>query len=637
MVGKWHLTKDSHCSDAGPFDSWPLARGFDRYYGILDGFTNLHHPHRLVQDNAPVEVDRYPDGYYFTDDITDRAIAMVRAAKASNPARPFFCYFAHGSVHAPLHANAEDIARYRGRYDEGWDALRAERFARMRATGVIPPGVRLPPRNAEPGHDVRPWAELPEGEQRLAARYMEVYAAMVDSIDQSFGRLQAALAEMGELDDTIVVFTSDNGASREGEVEGTTGYYVHLLGATDVDADLARIDGIGGPTSIPHYPRGWAMACGTPFRLYKINTHAGGHQVPLIVRGPDRLGLAAPGSWRGQYTYVTDVLPTLLELTGLEAPSERQGRPAKPMTGCSFVPVLRDPDAPPAHAEQYVEMAGHRGYYRDGWEVVTLHRPLTDFGDHEWELYDLVADPTETTDLAGQHADRVADLAAAWEEAAWANQVYPLDEGSQVRFLIRPPGDEVFARPVTLVPGTPTLERWRSLQLVMIRSFTITIRVRVGDGDEGVLVAHGDQGGGYVVWLDDGGVHVAHNDGRGRLRTLDAGPVAPGDREIGVAFTAPGANVWNVAVRVDGADAVGAGGAGGRAESWPCLFPMAPFEGIDVGLDRRSPVSWPLYERHGPYPYTGAITDVTYTPGPPAPDAPANLIEALREVGRRFE
>lgn len=633
MVGKWHLTKDSHCSDVGPFGSWPVARGFDRYYGILDAFTNLHHPHRLVEDNAAVQVDRYPDGYYFTDDITDRAIAMIRAAKASNPARPFLCYFAHGSAHAPLHAKAEDIARHRGRYDGGWDELRDERFARMRAMGVLPAEVRLPPRNAEPGHDVRPWDELSEGERRLAARYMEVYAAMVESIDHSFGRLRSALDDMGELDNTIVVFMSDNGASREGEVEGTTGYYVHLLGATDVDADLARIDTIGGPTSIPHYPRGWAMACGTPFRLYKINTHAGGHQVPMIVRAPERFGVAGPGSWRDQYTYVTDVLPTLLELAGLEPPTERQGRPVKVMTGCTFAPMLRDPDAPSGHVEQYSEMAGHRGYYRDGWEIVTLHRPLTDFGDHEWELYDLTTDPTETTDLAAEHPDRVAELAAAWEAAAWANQVYPLDEGSQVRFLIRPPEDEVFGRPVRLAPGTPTLERRRSLQLILIRSFTVVVRVHVGAGDEGVLVAHGDQGGGYVVCLDGDGLHAAHNDGQGHLRTIDAGAVASGDREITVAFGAPGRGTWDVAVSVDGDEVGSVRGPDG----WPCLFPMAPFEGIDVGLDRRSPVSWPLYERHGPYPFTGTIRDVTYTPGPPAPDAPANLIESLREMGRRFE
>ena len=238
MVGKWHLAKDSDCSAAGPQHSWPCQRGFDRFYGILDAFTNLHQPHRLVEDNHLVEIDRYPDDYYFTDDITDRAISMIREQKASNPEQPFFLYFAHGAVHAPLHARAEDVAKYQGRYDVGWDALRAERFARQRELGVVPDDWELSPRNTEPNHDVQVWDELSEREQALFARHMEVYAAMVDRIDQNFGRLVTALEQLGELDNTIIVFLSDNGASREGEVTGTTAYYVHLLQGDDIDARL---------------------------------------------------------------------------------------------------------------------------------------------------------------------------------------------------------------------------------------------------------------------------------------------------------------------------------------------------------------------------------------------------------------
>jgi len=630
MVGKWHLTKDSHCSDAGPFDSWPVQRGFNRFYGILDGFTNLHHPHRIVEDNHALDIDQYPEGYYFTDDITDRAISMLQSTKAANPERPFFLYFSHGSVHAPLHAKEADIDKYRGRYDGGWDELRSERFAAMVERGVIPADTVLPPRNSEPGHEVRPWDEVPVDEQRLASRYMEVYAAMVDSIDQSFGRLRDALEALGELDNTVIIFTSDNGASREGEVEGTTGYFVHLLGETDLAADLARIDSIGGPTSIPHYPRGFAMACGTPFRLYKINTHAGGHQVPMIISTPASAGAAEPGSWRDQYTYVTDMLPTLLDLCGIDKPTERNGRVLKEFDGTSFAATLRDPAVASAHTEQYSEMVGNRGFYRDGWEAVTMHAAMTEIGDHEWELYDLVNDPTETNNLAAVHPDRVTELAAAWEKAAWDNQVYPIDEGSAVKFLIRPPWDEVFSQPVTILAGTPTLERWRCLQLIWIRSFTVTVRLRIEAGDEGVLFAHGDQGGGYSAWLDASGLHVAHNDGRGRTAVLDAARPAPGEHEIVIDFTAPGANIWDVTVNVDGDPIATAGG-------WSILFPMAPFQGIDVGIDRRSPVVWDLYLQHGPYPFTGTIHSVTYTPGAAAPDSPNNMIDLLRKMGARYE
>ena len=223
---------------------------------------------------------------------------------------------------------------------------------------------------------------------------MAVYAAMVDNVDQNVGRLVDELRAMGELDNTIILFTSDNGASREGEVEGTTGYYVHLLGETDVAADLARLDEIGGPTTIPHYPRGWAMACNTPFRLYKINTHAGGHQVSTLLSWPARFG--GDGELRRQYLHVTDVMPTLLDLAGIDAPRTRDGVELLPLAGASFAATIDDAAAVSQHTEQYYEMLGHRGYYREGKEIVSLHLPLTEFGDHEFELYDLDADPTET-------------------------------------------------------------------------------------------------------------------------------------------------------------------------------------------------------------------------------------------------
>ncbi|MCU1592610.1 MAG: arylsulfatase family protein [Frankiales bacterium] len=618
MVGKWHLAKDSDCSDAGPMHSWPCQRGFDRFYGFLDGFTNLHQPHRLLQDNTAVDVDSYPPDYYLTDDLTDHAISMMKATKASDPSKPFFLYFAHGAVHAPLHAKAADIEKYKDRYAEGWDVLRAERFARQQSLGVLPDGVELPPRNSERGNDVVPWDSLPADKQELFARYMAVYAGMVDSIDQQFGRLVAALEELDELDNTIILFTSDNGASREGEEEGTTAYYQHLLGNTDTAADLARLDEIGGPTTMPHYPRGWAMASGTPFRLYKINTHAGGHSVPMILTGPD----IAPGEVRRQFAHVTDVLPTLLDLLDLQRPTERQGKPLKPLAGASFGPAIASPEAASTHPEQHYEMVGHRGYYRDGWEIVTLHQPLTPIAESEWELYDLVSDPTEMRDLAAEHPEKVAELSALWEQAARENQVYPIDEGAGVKFLVRPERSDVFSEPVTILPGTPTLERWRSQQLIANRSFRVTVSIH--EWGTGTLVAHGDQGGGYVLYVSYGEVCLAHNDGRGHTK-LVAGAVDSAS-VVEAVFTAPGGGTWSVVLLADGVE-VGAG------EGLTLLFPMAPFQGIDVGIDRKSPVVW----ERGPSPFTGTIDRVTYLPGALAPDSPAAILPMLRELGATFE
>ena len=631
-IGKWHLTKDADLSDAGPRHSWPLQRGFDRFYGVLDAFTNLHHPHRLVQDNHTVEVDAYPEDYYVTDDLTDRAIDYIRHAKASNPRQPFFCYFAHIAVHAPLQCKPEDHDRHRGRYDAGWDELRRQRHARQVDLGLLPPGTPLPPPNAEPGDEAPPWDSLDPDDQALYARYMEVYAAMVDSVDQSVGRLQRALEDLGEADNTIFLFLSDNGASREGEAAGTTAYFRTLVSknATDIedhDFDLERRDLAGTARALVHYPRGWAMASNTPFRLYKINTHAGGHSVPFILHWP--AGQRARGR-RDQWAHVTDLLPTLCELAGIDAPTERHGTVLQPWNGTSLAPVLADPVAAHERGGQYMEMSGHRGYFEGDWEIVTRHEDLTPFGDHEWELYHLAQDRTETTDLADEHPEIVAELAAKWEAAARQNQVYPLDEGSRLRYVIRPDYELPFEDPVRIVAGTHTLERYRSQLLIQWRSFDIDIDLDFARGDRGMLVAHGDQGGGYALYVDDSDELIFVHNGYGRLTEMRCGPLDHGTNAISVAVVAPGHWRWNVAVSVAGVER-------NRVDDLLLLGAMAPFEGIDVGIDRRSPVSWEVYERHGPYPFTGDLRSVTYTPGERAPDAGTNFIDLLREIGMRYE
>ncbi|QXC62175.1 arylsulfatase [Aquihabitans sp. G128] len=631
-IGKWHLTKDADLSDAGPRHSWPLQRGFDRYYGVLDAFTNLHHPHRLVQDNHTVELDQYPDGYYVTDDLTDRAIGFIRQQKASNPSQPFFCYFAHIAVHAPLQCKESDRLNHAGNYDAGWDALRQARHERQVELGLLPEGTPLPPRNSEEGDDVTPWADLDPADQALFARYMEVYAAMVDSVDQSVGRLYAALEELGEADDTIFLFLSDNGASREGEAGGTTSYFRSLVSKNvkdleDRQFDRDRLELAGGPRALVHYPRGWAMASNTPFRLYKINTHAGGHSVPLILHWP--AGQRDPGR-RDQWSHVTDLLPTLCELAGVQRPDVRGGIALQPLNGTSLGPVLADAGAAHARGPQYLEMAGHRGYYDGDWEVVTRHQELTEFGLHEWELYNLADDRTETRNLAAEHPERVAEMAAGWEAAARENQVYPLDEGSRLRYVVRPPYEVPLQQPVRIVAGTHTLERYRSQQLIQWRSFDVDVELDHAAGDQGVLVSHGDQGGGYALYVDDDGELVFVHNGYGEVRELRCGPVPDGARQIRLAVTAPGGWRWNVAVSVDGAEV-------GTSDDLVMLGAMAPFEGINVGIDRRSPVSWELAERHGTFPWTGRLVAVTYTPGEPAPDAGTRFLDLLREIGMRYE
>ena len=629
MVGKWHLAKDSDQSDAGPRHSWPLQRGFDQFYGFLDGFTNLHHPHRLIRDNSPVEIDTYPEGYFLTDDLTDEAIAMIRSGRANAPERPFFLYVAHGAVHAPLHAKPEDIAAQSGRYDAGWDELRAARFLRQKELGIIGAEVVLAPRNSEAGNDVVAWEDLTPRERELFPRYMEVFAAMVSNVDQNTGRLLDAIDQLGELDNTIVVFTSDNGASREGEMVGTTSYMVHLLAGDDLDTDHERIDLIGGPQSSPHYPRGWAMTGNTPFRLYKINTHAGGHTVPFLLSWP--AGAVAAAERRPQYAHISDLTPTLLQLIGIDPLLDRNGVAVKAMTGTSMVPVIDSADAPAQRTEAVYEMIGHRGFYRDGWEIVTLHRPFTPFDDAEWELYHLVEDRTELNDLAALEPERLAEMARAWEDAAWNGQIFPLDEGTGLKYVIRPPEVAIVQQPLSIWPGTPTLERWRAAQLIYIRSFSFVAPITLGPDDLGTVVAHGDQSGGYGLYILEGRIPMLlHNNGRGGLATIAGEPLTPGDHELRADFDCIGNNLWSMSLTVDGTTLA-------ETHEVPMLYGMSPFEGITVGRDPRSPVWWDRHLTHGSFPFTGSQGPVTFTPGESPPGTPPDLVDILRKMGAKFE
>ena len=445
--------------------------------------------------------------------------------------------------------------------------------------------------------------------------------------------LRALLEALGEWDNTIIVFTSDNGGSREGQELGTSAYFRTLVSQTradsldSVDLDLPKLDTMGGPTTLPHYPMGWAMVSSTPFRLYKINTHQGGHQVPLIVHWPD--GITAPGEVRRQYQHVTDLLPTLAELCGVTVPTRKRGQAVPAPAGSSMVSTLHDADAPTTHPEQYYEQIGHRGFYRNGWSAVTCRQPRRSFATETWELHNLDDDPTETVDLAAEHPDKLVELQEAWEQAAWANQVFPLDEGNYVKMMQQPPWNAALAEPAVFRPGMPTVERWRSLQLISSRSFRVDIDVDIAVDDDGVLVAHGDQGGGYSLAIDDGRLVHSHN-GYGEMTLVDCGPVEPGRHTITLDVADVGDVTWEPRVLVDAVEV-------GAAGPVPRLMAMAPFEGIDIGIDRRSPVNWDLYERKGPARFTGTIHRVTYTPGELAPDNGGQYLQMLKELGTKYE
>jgi arylsulfatase len=633
-LGKWHLTRDALMNDAAARRSWPCQQGFDRYYGVLEGLTNLHHPHRLISDNSPLDIDEYPEGYYLPDDITDKAISMIKGLRANDPRKPFFCYIAHNAVHGPLQAKPEHIEKYRGRYDEGWDQLREERFARQKANGLFPDDTEMADRNSEPFLDVGPWDQLSPEVRSVFARYMEVYAASIESVDENLGRLLDVIEDLGELDNTVVIFTSDNGGTAEGGEHGTRSYFKQFIHGlrlpADWETDVARdIELIGGSRAMVHYPRGWGMASNTPFRLYKGFTHAGGVRVPFVLSWPAGLDNATKGQVRGEYQYVTDVLPTLLELASVKRPERWQGYDVTALDGKSFVSSFNDPAYRSLHVQQYSEFMGNRSFYRDGWKLVTLHRPGAAYDDYEWELYDIRRDPTERVNLATQRSDLVAELSAAWEAAAWENKVFPLNDFTGYMGVVRRPFEDRLTEPVRILAGTPTLERYRSAKLITLRSFRATALLDHDTNDEGVLFAHGDQGGGYSLYVESGHLHMVYND-YGELSEVDAGALPSGPLEVTFAADAIEDYRWNLSVSVNGQTTA-------RIDGVSMLLGLAPLQGIDIGVDRGSPVSWPLYERHGSFRYGGTLHSVTYVPGEYAPYSPERLLAATIEAAHAYE
>ncbi len=431
-VGKWHLCAMENASAAGPYDQWPCQRGFDRYYGFLEGETDQFYP-ELVYDNHAVEPPATPaEGYHLSEDLVDHAIGFIHDSVSIRPDRPFFTYLAFGAMHAPHQAPASYLERYRGRFDDGWDVARDKWFARQMEMGLLPAGTQLAPRN--PG--VEPWDELPENQRRLAARLQEAFAAFLEHTDAQIGRLVDALDRLGRLDNTLVLLLSDNGASQEGGPFGVMHEmkYFNFLVETPDEA-VQRLDDIGGPHSHANYPWGWAQAGNTPFKWYKQNTHEGGVHVPLIVHWPG--GIEEAGGLRDQFHHVNDLVPTIYDALGVEAPAIYRGYEQIPVAGVSLRYSFDAPAAASHKEVQYFEMMGHRAIYLDGWKAVTRHRPGVAFEDDDWELYHLAEDRSECTNLAADQPERLAELVERWWAEAEEYGVLPLDDRSIELFSTR--------------------------------------------------------------------------------------------------------------------------------------------------------------------------------------------------------
>jgi len=609
MTGKWHNTPTPDCTPSGDKRSWPVQRGFDHFRGFLEGEAHFFFPAAVMNDNQ-VATESFPRDYYATDDWTETGIRYIRDLRASSARKPFFLYIANNAPHAPLQAKPCDLAKYRGRYDEGWNAIRAARHRRQIAMGLIPPDTILPPSDPR----AAPWDETDPDSRKMLARHMECYAAMIDCVDQNIGKLTAFLDSIGELDNTIILVTSDNGATDAGGPNGMFNNNRRYMGLAPppIEAERANAHDLGSPRSASLYPTGWGEACNTPFPSFKTYTGAGGRRVSCILSWPRRI--RDGGAIRRQFAHVTDVMPTLLDLAGV-APLERvNDLPARPLHGRSFAALLADPQAQAARTEQYYECWSNRAYYRDGWLARSIQKRGDAIAWDNWTLHDLTRDFSEATDLRGKHPEKLKELLDAFDEAAWENSVYPLDNRDRLdKFADLPPWAlEEADQPRTILPGSETLHRFDLFPLIAERDWQIAIRFAHRAGDQGILWAIGDPTGGMVVWIEGGRLHV-HYNGFGDTTDLPSVPIGAGEHGVTLDYNALGKRAGRARLLVDGAEAVP-------------FTPMAPtmviygvFEGLDVGLDRRGPVLWSLYERHGAFPYGGSIRDLTITPGAKAP------------------
>ncbi len=607
-VGKWHLVRSEQASAAGSFENWPLQRGFDRFYGFLGGQTHQYYP-ELTYDNHHVDPPALPeDGYHVSEDLVDHAIGFVREGKSIHPRRPFFLYLAFGATHSPHHAPAEYVDKYRGRFDAGWDAVRQEWYERQLELGIIPPDTELAPRN--PGVDA--WDDIPEDEQRYMLRLQEVFAGFLDHTDAQIGRLVQFLEAAGELDNTIFLLTSDNGASPGGGPTGGATFAGH-----DLAGHLARLDEIGGPESSPSLPWGWSQVGNTPLKWYKQNTFGGGIRDPLIAHWPARI--REPGTIRHQFHHVSDVVPTVLELLRLEAPSTYAGYDQMPVHGTSFAYTFDEAEGPSRKPTQYFELAGDRGIWRDGWKAVTHHTRGTPYADDEWELYHLTKDFSESHNLAAEHPELLRELIDLWWVEAGRYGVLPLDDrrtGGPTGYIATSPRHDFYPkRPGAIQTGQhyryyPPLAQIRAQAAAPMSGSQWTLSAdieRADAGEEGVLLARG-RGSGLTFYVQDNHLHCEINPGVEptvvrSAAALPIGRTTVAARLEGTKLNAPG----RLTLLVDGAE-VGSV----ELDRVDRRIGGAP---LDVGLDRPSAVS-ASYE--APFAFTGTIhaVEIAVTPFP---------------------
>ncbi len=626
-VGKWHLTHSAEITPAGPYNRWPLGRGFERYYGFLGGDSDQWHP-QLVYDNHIVEQPYTPaEGYHFNVDITDRAIGFVKDAHVNAPDKPYLLYYATGAGHAPHQVEPEWTERYKGRFDQGWDELRQSIYRRQIEMGLIAEGTPLSMKDP----DVPAWDTLDDNAKRIYARQMETYAGFISQTDHHFGRLVEFLKTIGRYDNTLFVVLSDNGASAEGNEHGTPNenFFFNRVPET-LEACEDRIDEWGSENTFNHYSWGWTWAGDTPFKRWKRETYRGGCTDPLIVSWKN--GIAASGEVRKQFAHAIDLVPTVLDALDIEPPKAIRGVTQSEMHGRSFAPSFADADADTSRGTQYFEMLGHRSIYHDGWKAVCPwpgpsfkegqekdrafgvtpldSATVDDLDANSWELYNLTEDPGEANNVAADNPELLEEMKLRWWTEAGRYGVLPLATADLPRLLAdRPQVAKPRDRYVYYPHGSPI--QFNAAPQVQNRPHSITASVTIPDGGaEGVLFSQGNRHGGYTFFVKDNCLHYAHNYVGIRYFTAGSTEDIPaGAHELRFEFEPTGDANPFAGLGVPGkAKLYIDGRLVGAAEfefTVPIYFGMA---GASCGYDAYDTV-WPdAYA--APFEFTGEIADV---------------------------
>ncbi|WP_118132973.1 arylsulfatase [Oceanicella sp. SM1341] len=609
-IGKNHNTPIYETSAAGPFDHWPNGLGFDYFYGFMAGDTNQLRPY-LFENQTPIGTPTAAD-YYLSVDLADRTIDWLKTLEAIQPAKPWFAYLAPAATHAPHQAPRELIEKYAGKFAMGWDAYREQTFERQKAQGIIPADTELTPRPAS----LPAWDSLDADQKRLYERMMEVFAAFGEQVDHEVGRVLDYVGSLPDADNTLIIYiVGDNGASAEGGFDGTLNenafFNAYLMKTGEM---IDRIDEIGTEMHFNHFPAGWAWAMDTPFQWTKqVASHLGGVRNPMVVRWPAKQGPG--GETRTQFLHVIDIAPTILDAAGIAQPRSVNGTTQVPIQGRSFLPTLADPEAPEVRTSQYFEMFANRGMYQGGWWAASLsfepwqpERGEWDPFTAKWELYNLEEDFSQARDLAGENPGKLEQLKALWWAQAAANKALPLDwrgaERFSAEFTGKPnlAGDRTsftYAGPLAGLPesSAPDLKN---------KSFSVSARLDIGEGANGMIFTQGGNTGGWAFYLRDGLLKAAHNFIDVELYTVEAGaPLAAGTHEVAMTFAYAGGEEMGgggtLTLSVDGQEV----GRGEIGRTTPFKYSLS--ENQDIGSDTGTPVT---YDYRTPLTFEGRLEEV---------------------------